>query len=702
MLKLSTVMTSDALSKNNTRFTAGTLCRGLFEQWNTGLPSTTSHDAHRPTGWSFPTGLSIENGVTRLHGLFLIPESMKEQSQINNMYQNYLSSFITKKIAPHIETLKKLLEKRLDGTEQPCSPCATALRSANLARRVAPDIFDMEDKDGLIPLNALEILDSGVFKYKDLVLFPHPYFRRSLSRMNNLNLSLIEKLDMLCSVDGISVKIKLDSDMVGLARSVVKPIELAYWYGPHFSDNLSSITPGVNRHEASEQLNRFHGISRTEFWWQSRAGQHILETEELRDTRTFGGNQEEYGCRYVHSIIDEKTNNIEHLDGAIRMYSEEEMISRLDSDIKEAGRNTVYTKLWRTDGKVPLSDWKLLIYHNFRDNTDIGCYLDSECSSSISTSLSSVKQSSSENLDTAEQSPLLALRQSRIEEHEAVRAMLSIHDLPTKPLTSQRVIRASRSIEIHGSRRNIVESDTIELCKLLRKYGENIELPDTVLRLAYEDFYNTFPLIIHDSPKSVRSTIEAFRELFDAWMKRGNDRVVALSIGMCLDSQELRISLIGHVKAMSKKLSLLINLFECETQQDIVSWVDTFTDLLKKENGSEGHSDIVNKLIGSDQTFRVNRIQVEKNYLEEVSEKGESRLALKLPKDDSELLDAFNNHVLSLYPAVIIHKSTCSSCGLEYSTCSCSKYFDDKVIQKVSDTEMIGLFWTDRPAMRIV
>jgi hypothetical protein len=58
--------------------------------------------------------------------------------------------------------------------------------------------------------------------------------------------------------------------MVGLAISYKGPIELEYWWGPKFNEDLSEINFGVTKHSADEDEQLFHGISATEFWWHKQ------------------------------------------------------------------------------------------------------------------------------------------------------------------------------------------------------------------------------------------------------------------------------------------------------------------------------------------------------------------------------------------------------------------------------------------------
>jgi hypothetical protein len=381
MLELFGVMVSDAISKNNLKLATGALHASLVEYWRTGLPMCISHDAHRPVGWSLPVGIHMEPGLARLTAVSLLPENDEDYKFLQDTYQHRLYDQVVQSTGPFVEELENVIGPALRGDEQLADLSTPALVGNGLARRRFPDLFAQEDKDGLISLESVEAVQPGVYKRGPLVLFAHPFFRRSLSRLNNLNVDLLSQLETLARGPDVVAKIRLDPDAVGLARQCREPIEMQYWRGPHFNDDLGSIPPGVTRHESDERQKLFSLVCRTEFWWQSRLNdsthrrEHIFEAEELREHYTFGSQEQLYGCRYVHSIVDEETNAIAHLDGSIREYTDESMLERLDQDIAHAGRHTLYTKYWRLDGRLPLSTWKTLVYHHFRDNGLVGEYL---------------------------------------------------------------------------------------------------------------------------------------------------------------------------------------------------------------------------------------------------------------------------------------------------------------------------------------
>ena len=73
-------------------------------------------------------------------------------------------------------------------------------------------------------------------------------------------------------------------------------------------------------------------------------------------------------------MLNPESNLPYHLDGAIRAYSDEKMLHRMEIPLDQCERDTVYTKLWRIDGDMPVSLWKELITHYYRDNMLVGEY----------------------------------------------------------------------------------------------------------------------------------------------------------------------------------------------------------------------------------------------------------------------------------------------------------------------------------------
>ena len=552
--------------------------------------------------------------------------------------------------------------------------------------------FETEDKDGLVDLRALETLQPGVFKHRDFVLFAHPFLRRSLSRWNNLNVALLSALDDLRDENTATVRVRLDPDMVGLAASVTRIVELDYWYGPKFDDDLKSIPTGVTKHEATERERHFFGISRTEFWWQSRDSQHILEVEEVRDLPTLGIEASVYGCRYVHSIVDEHTGKVFHLDGAIRSYDEEALIHRLDASIAEAGRKTQYTKLWRADGDVSLSKWKRLVHDHFRDNPLVSEYLGWSPESSVVERPVATPTS-------LPVSPRTTKVPYRTDAEDGVSILVSLHEFEA-PTIGNRDIRPLEKITAYGVERHVIDADTVELRKSLLRKGLDLHIPDDVLRIAFEDRYLTVPLVRHFSAEHVVGTIGAMSDLLDAWARRENDdRAVAFSLSAPIDGLEVRCSAYAHVRALRGVLGRLRELFAAQSLDEVVAWVDSYSSVSRTSPpGDLSMIERFDSMITPSDTYRVERTQIAREDLEIFMEGDRVQHLLRLPADDGELVSAVRSGELVPALAWVIEASECSRCLESYFSCSCSKILDDDVVQSCKEAKIAYPFWTDRPA----
>jgi hypothetical protein len=337
---ISGVFGTDGWNKNDCYVTVGAIAGALWDGCVHGMPTHLSYDMLRLAGWCRPVAVYLEPGLTRLMGMGELPETEEERRELkkwrhaaehrqfqhcyeeNDHLRQVLSDFISERTY-HI---------------CPGGSGSVALFETDLATQVFPEIFKIcaEDRNGLVPLSCLNPIGEGVFQVGELILYAHPFLRRSFSRHNNLNMPFLERLQGL-QENGIPVKIALDPSLVGLASTYAPPMEFEYWWGPKFDVDLTKIQTGVARYKGSDVDRVFYGIAHTEFWWQSRDGHHILETEELRDEEVQTEEVKGYFCRYAHSMVDEESGAVTHFDGAVRGYTDETILQRVDADLKQAG-----------------------------------------------------------------------------------------------------------------------------------------------------------------------------------------------------------------------------------------------------------------------------------------------------------------------------------------------------------------------------
>jgi hypothetical protein len=687
MRELFGVMASDAVSRNNMKLATGALHTSLAEYWKFGLPMCLSHDAHRPIGWNLPVGVHLEPGLARLTAVSLIAESDEDSQSLERMYRRRLYDRVLQSAGAYEAQLQTLIGSAARGDEQLAYLSTPALVGEDLAKRCFPELFAAQDKDGLIPARLLEPVQPGVYRRGPLVLFAHPFFRRSLSRLNNLNLELLSELMRLAPTPDVLVRVRLDGDAVGLVDQCREPIEMQYWRGPKFTDDLASIPPGVTRHEADDRQQLFSLVCRTEFWWQCRRNdalnrwEHIFEAEELREHYTFGSDDLLYGCRYVHSVVTENTKMIEHLDGAIREYTDEGLLERLDKDIAHAGRHTKYTKYWRVDGALSLSAWKTLIYHHFRDNPLAGEYL------------GMTPRESAEDMTTP---PPAAL--SRAVPHAGavagVRAVLSYHHFDEGPCEKDRSLAKLGLVRDGEQEMRFIDAEFIDFLKLASRAGLHIDLPEDVGLLAFEEHYHVFPLIRHRTHAAADETLRVLRSFVSLW--QNPERVLSFSLSVVTDDMEVRLSLLGGCAQLTDWLQR--STFPPPTTNECTEWVATASDYLNNLPPVNDEPSL-GSVVKADGIFFLPRVKIPRGWIERSTPDGSLNLRLEeITVADPELAElAAAGTIAGTFSGFII-RSTCSRCGAVYRICPCSKYADEDVSEHVEEFDLVSCYWTDRPA----
>lgn len=692
MLRSLAVFNSNSINKYGIAFTVEALESGLEQSWDVGMPSFVSHDYHRPIAWTMGLSLFIEPGLVRLTGVVLKPESREESDEIYRAVQHYLSYKTLKDFEQHKDNLTSRLNGFLSDNAQPHMPSCAAFIDDQLAVKCFPGLFSNRDEDGLIPLSLLTELAPGIFEKDGLLLFAHPYFRRSLSRLNSINTQFYESLTESSTSKAVDIRIALDTDMIGLAASYVSHIELEYWWGPKFDDDFNKIEPGVTRYNASDDERLFHGISQTEFWWHMQDKKKTLECEELRDIPSYGAGIDSYGCRYVHSIIDSDTAQPFHLDGAIRLYNEESMVERIDKDMKEAGRHTEYTKLWRIDGDLQVNSWKKLITHYFRDNPLVGEYLGAVEDNVLTPHVVSEPQPAS---------PMSSYIPCDCKIGDGL--MISVSYQPMiECKSSTRFVECFDTLCRDTTEYRYVESDFVEIIKILRKRGEHIAVPNGTAYVAFEDKLINFPMIQHAGKSALdlaNSTHDTIKMLCEQWAKNGENRVVTYNIGIQYSHKNIYFSIGGHVVDLYKWHKQAYSHFPTNEKQigvwcsDVEKYLSTnylmkdkiipLFDVLKKTGLI-----VLNRKYVDPENYTM-RFDAEKNIL---------FCDLKVKKKDIELIELLRQGKLATAYANLVIASKCTACNGSYLACNCSKYLDTDVCQEMTDFKLLAPFWTNRKA----
>lgn len=619
-----------------------------------------------------------------------MPETVEEEEAVRRAFIASASRQIAKTLEPARSELQTKLQGFLCGEVEEAAPGCAAFVQDGLARKIFADVFEKADKDGLVSIRALKPISAGVFEIDGLLLFAHPFLRRSLSRFNTLNEPFLNRLQGLARQNNLDVRVALDPDMVGLAKTHHEQREAQYWFGPKFTDDISAIPLGVTRHEASDEDRFFATVSRTEFWWYEQGGARTFECEELQDVPSFGVGEDKFGCRFVHSITSSNQKTFQHADGAIRAYDESAMIQRLGVDLKAAGRKTEYTKLWRVDGinggTLPVTTWKRLVSDYYRDNTLIGEYLGGK------------DKTLDEYREAAKQDPppssIFDYVPAQMTAEDGVNLSISYH--PKFPESkSGRLVMSFDTLSNDSVRHHYIESDTLEVVKLLKRAGHCVEIEDGLVRVLFEDRVLNLPLFAHtgcEPVKAANETLSVVSSLFRRMSGLGAEKLVSVSIGVNYEEHAVFYSFAGR----SGKLAEWLSGSEAQLPQkiaDLPSWCGRVSSEISHKCQSQSVRDNLWQTLKATGILKFDRKILHPNKFETQLEENGAHIRAKIPKEDIHI---FETQKIALGRVAVIRNSECTKCGQPYDECSHSKYFDDGVIHQINSIELLGVFWSEK------
>lgn len=418
------VFNTDQINRKLIKFSAAGLMRAdeelqreaLKYRAPVGTPTHMQHDMHRVIGWSRQLGHYVDGEMVRVLGCIEYPENDEDFAQLQERVALHRKRVNDTQIAPVRDELSAKIGLPDSRSLEFLWMESVFARGEGLAAELYPEFFlpstSLVDKDGLVEygelLSRTAELSPGVFhdQKRDLVLVAHRFFRRRLSHLNALNTEFLSSFtEVALKNPELGGRLRLDPDLLGDPASTKALIELEYWRGPKYDEDISKIPNGVAEHKAEEQTRKFEGVDRTQIWWKAPETRMVgdapsdyrtFEVEELIEDPSPGLSDERYGCRYAHAEYSVSVGAISHFDGAIRAYDGDEYLARFDASIDRAGKHSDYTKLFRFDGELSVPDWKRLLTDYYRGNILIpeylGAALDAEQSSGASSSSTKTEQ----------------------------------------------------------------------------------------------------------------------------------------------------------------------------------------------------------------------------------------------------------------------------------------------------------------------
>lgn len=681
MLKSRGIAMSDGLNRKNHFIPLSSIIEAYKQSWRRGTPTNLNHDATKFIGWTFPTGIYIEPGKAYLTNTLYMPEDQDEHDKLLTRNIHYLEQTYYFSKLEDFEHLKKELGGVLSSEAKPALVNGVAFEDKGIVLRVFPELESCLNK-GLIDINLLEPVLPGIYKMGKFILFAHRFFRRNCSMLNSLNDSFLQRLEGLRNSD-LSVKIALDMDMIGLSGTEHMEVEYQFWWGPKFNEELSSIPNGVTRHENENYDNLFSNLCFTEFGWYIQDGRQTFECEEVTDRPNIRKEEDYYGCRFVHSMLNPDTNLPYHLDGAIRAYTDDKMLIRLDSSIDKSERDTWYTKLWRIDNDMPVSLWKELITHYYRDNMLIGEYFEGEDEKFNKIVL--------ENNAIDKKLPIEKYIPVNLFVKDGIRMYFSY--IPCFNIDSNYDVEIkSNEYMIDGNQPMLImESETITLMKFLDRNGLRVGGPK-MERIAHEDLVFNFPIFRCKTVKVAEKVQESILKFCRIWSDEKDDRLISYSIEFNYDDEAIHFSFAGHVCDFC---TIFEKVGTCFPK------VETFNMWIEKiyeENNKFFIANMVPKIsdiLTEAGTLRFKRVHVPEKYLQNISMEGNGVVVSFIEK--AEKVHELVENKIGVAPVYHIKKTLCMKCKQDYTECKCIKFIDD-VTESIQDFKYYGATWTNRHA----
>lgn len=555
-------------------------------------------------------------------------------------------------------------------------------------------------KDGLADVRDLEpvytksengekgFLVPGVYHKDGYLLFAHQFFRRSLSILNTTNEEFFNSFEKMRDVPAVEIKLAIDMDMIGLVGTEHPELEYQYIRGPHFNDDLDCIPEGVTCHENEHYDNVFSNLLSTQFYWHIQDGKRTFECEELCDKENVSfddGQTMLWGCRYVHSMINPSTGLPTHLDGAIRLYNDEQILQRIDSktDISKCGKNSEYIKLWRIDNDFSVDMWKELISSFYRENALIGEYF-----GGVDEKFDQIRKESNEHNSVVKRPNNFA--HIELNEGDGVRIFFRY--------TNKFDIAEDRDIWIYNKdafilqdrkKIKIIDADTVTLLKYLKRKGLSLRMPITTM-IAFNDMIFNFPTLCCKSLHVADIVITAIKELCQAWVRNQDNRLISFGLMVNLTDEAGHISFAGNVNDFVKLFDAVPHISDVTFEE----WVEAIYQEDNKFKLGGDYPDKFRLIHGDVVCFKrliVHPDKIRKMWMED----GCLYAQFNMSKEEG---DELIQHKVIGAPFYRIIQDKCNKCGRDYMQCTCVKFIDEDVSDEVVKADLLGLIWTNRNA----
>ena len=697
------IMASDKVNLYDQKIALSALAEQLEQVWEGGIPIHLGHDMHRVIGWNFPLGIFMLPGEGQLVGYQIFPEEEGERGALLKAHEGYFAKYHHDHCHEHLPELRRALGHHLTEEGRFLYAGCVSYIQAGLAREIFPELFTDIDEDGLIDIRHLlkecEFIGPGTFKHKESSFcgYLHPYFRKSLSRHNSPCAEFLDGLLTLTRRPELSIRVALDPDMVGLASTYKPHIELEYWRGPKFNDDLTKIPPGVTEHAHPEGLERsISGVFKTQFWWKDNEGARSFEMEEIREVPSMGLPEKGFGLRYIHSFLTDNKQSIAHCDGAIRAYTMEEYEYRKTLPINQAGKASRYTKLFRVDGELTVGEWKHLVANYYQGNTLVLEYFGGLEDFNRSAGIG--KGSASRRLTPVERYCPYGMTPEM-----GVRVFLSLHRRSNETeATTGRSFLVRDFLVVNGEEQKYVEWICLEWAKAIRREGGQCPLPVGCGYVTIEDEYFNIPVLRHGSDTGlaeVQASATALHRLSMCLVGDGRKTVFSTGIVWPYGNSELSLSVMGTASAVAKWLEITGDKWPGLSMR-LPEWIEWQTAVVEATGSVRTNKPTADEIAQTTGSLWIRRrplgdeVEAESHLDDDA---GGIWTTLRFRPGHDDLLEAVSTGELGVAVAHVVQAAKCRKCGGDYFTCVHSKFLDPDVYAEISKCVPMGRFWTNRP-----
>lgn len=674
---------SDGVNRKNHYIGLSAILNAYEQSWRYGVPSNLNHDSTKFIGWTFFTGIYMEPRKAYVLKSMNLPQSETEKQDMELMNIRYMYKTAYGDRKEEFNKLKEMLGNNLSDNAKPALISSVAYEDNDIVLKLFPDIKDNIHK-GLIDIRLLEPVLPGVYKKGKYLVFAHRYFRRNCAIVNALNDSFLEQFDELRN-SGLKVQIALDLDLVGLQGTEKREFEYQYWWGPEFNDNLSDMQYGVTHYNNELYDNIFSNIVSTECGWYEQDKKQTFECEEINDRENiFIDGEAYYGCRFVHSMLNPESNLPYHLDGAIRAYSDEKMLHRMEIPLNECERDTEYTKLWRIDGDMQVSLWKSLITHYYRDNMLVGEYLGGHDEKMEKIIIEEREENTDRNIKDINKYIPINMNQG-----DGVRVLFKF--IPLQKESEYDVyVKSNEYMKTETDKQKIMETETITVLKQLKRMEQNVRIPYTT-RVAHEDTVFNFPIFCCKTVEAARAVQKAMAKFCKVWKANGDDRLISYSLRVNYNNEAVHISFAGHIDDFAEMYE---QIDEFPQRDKLFDWIEKVYNVNNRFEEVKELPDIADILTKSYE-LRFKRAMVPQRYL--VNRRKEGNALICCFEETPEKISELQKNHISIAPIYQVKNSICNKCGKNYINCDCVKFIDDTG-DSINEFEWLGATWTNRHA----